>query len=99
MSRGADQTITVYTTAMSFRFSSRKSNLALRRALPRIVFILIAVVLLHVLAIDWAGHNIEVMRLQDQEPAPLAEVQLPPPAPPAQEAAPEHKPFKAKPKP
>jgi len=95
MSRSADQTITVYTTAMSSRFSSSKIKLALRR----ISIILIAVVLLHVLAIDWAGNHIQVLPVQDQAAPAIAEVQLPPPTPPVPEPAPEHKPFKPKPKP
>lgn len=95
MSRGADQTITVYTIAMPFPFPSSKTTPALRR----ISLILMAVVLLHVLALDWAGRNIEVMQRQDRELPPLAEVQLPPPPSAAPESAPEHKPFKARPKP
>lgn len=95
MSHSADGTITVYTTAMPFRFSSSKIKQTLRRA----SIILIAVLLLHALAIDWAGNHIQVLPAQDQEAPPIAEVQLPPPAPPPPEPAPEHKPFKPKPKP
>jgi hypothetical protein len=95
MSHSAERSITVYTTAMSFRFSSGKTMPALRR----VSIILIAVVLLHALAIDWAGNNIQVLHGQDLEAPPIAEVQLPPPVPPAPEPAPKHKPFKPKPKP
>jgi hypothetical protein len=95
MSRNAGGACTVYTCAMSVRFSIRETWLPARRALA----VLAAVVLLHVLAFDWADRNIEVLRMTDRQPLPIAEVELrPPPAPPP-ESAPAKKPFKPKPKP
>ncbi|MBV8633091.1 MAG: DUF3108 domain-containing protein [Burkholderiaceae bacterium] len=80
---------------MFVRNSSSKTKPALRR----VMIILIAVVLLHALAIDWAGDKFQALQMQDREPPPIAEVQLAPPAPPTPEAAPTHKPFKPKAKP
>jgi len=80
---------------MSVRISPNKIGLTVRHVLVT----LIVVVLLHVLAIDWADHNIQVLRMEDQMPPAIAEVQLPPPPPPAPAPKPKPHPFKPKPKP
>ena len=80
---------------MSFRISPDKMGLTVRRVL----ITLAAVVLLHVLAIDWAGNNIQVLQMADQTPPPIAEVQLHPPPLPEPETKPKPHAFKPKPKP
>ncbi len=80
---------------MSVRISPNKIGLTVRHVLVT----LIVVVLLHVLAIDWADHNIQVLQMEDQMPPAIAEVQLPPPPPPAPAPKPKPHPFKPKPKP
>ncbi len=96
MSCGTGSVTTVYTNAMSVRISPNKVGLAVRR----VFLTLVAVILLHVLAIDWADRNIQVLQTNDQTPPPIVEVQLaPPPPPPAAEPKPKPHAFKPKPKP
>lgn len=92
------QAATVYTIGMHFRPVSDKTWLTLRRTL----IILVAAVLLHALALDWANDHIEVLRGGDDAPPPVTEVQLQPPPPepePAKQSTPGKVAFKPKPKP